>query len=581
MKKIAKRFWTRYKKYFIIGPAAKLFEAVFELLTPLIMADMIDNAVSGGRDYILRGSAVIIAFGIFGFLFTMCCQYMGSKAAAYVGNDIQDALFDKINSFEYSEIDRFGAPTLITRINNDVTQVSMATALTIRLVIRAPLIIVGAAIAAISIDPVLGSIFALLIPLIVASFWFVTAKTAPRFSEAQKKLDRIAAIIGEQISGVRVIRAFGNEAFEKERFKNANEDYKNAVIKTSAIAALSNPLTYAILNLGIAAILFGGAFRVNTGHLSQGELLAFINYAVQMSVAVSAIAFLVTTFTKAFASAERINEVLDTDVTVKEAAKTLSIYGETAAETDKNSAEKRRVNGENILEFHGVSFRFEKASENSLDDINFTLKKGEMLGITGITGAGKTALINLIPRFYDAEGDILLFGKNIRQLRKEEIRKTVAIVPQKSALFSGTVLDNLRFGNPALTDRQAEFALEIACISNIATDAEVQSGGNNFSGGQRQRLAIARAVAARPDILILDDSFSALDRKTEANLREALRRNLPETAIICVSQRVNSIKEADEILLLDDGKIAARGVHSELLKTSEEYAEICNSQDIE
>jgi ATP-binding cassette subfamily B protein len=572
MKKIAKKFWTRYKKYFIIGPAAKLFEAVFELLTPLIMADMIDNGIAGGRDYILRGSAVIIAFGIFGFLFTMCCQYMGSKAAAYVQNDIHDALFDKINSFEYTEIDRFGAPTLITRINNDVTQVAMATALTIRLVIRAPLIIVGAAIAAISIDPVLGSIFALLIPLIVAAFWFITAKTAPRFHAAQAKLDRIAAIIGEQISGVRVIRAFISESFEKERFGAANKDYKDAVIKTSAIAALSNPLTYALLNLGIALILYGGAFRVNTGHLSQGELLAFINYAVQMSVAVSAIAFLVTTFTKAFASAKRINEVLDTDVSVKDAAKTLSLFDENSAVSSEND--------DVILEVKNVSFRFEKASENALDNINFTLRKGEMLGITGITGAGKTALINLIPRFYEAEGDILLYNKNIKHLSKNEIRRAIAIVPQKSALFSGTVLDNLRFGNPALTEAEAKFALEIACIKNIATDREVQSGGENFSGGQRQRLAIARAIAAKPDILILDDSFSALDRKTEASLREALRQNLPETAIICVSQRINSIKDADEILLIDDGRITARGVHSELIKTSEEYAEICNSQDI-
>jgi ATP-binding cassette subfamily B protein len=568
MKKIAQRFWGKYRKYFIIGPAAKLFEAIFELLTPLIMADMIDKATTGGRAYILRGSVVIIAFGIFGFLFTMCCQYMGSKAAAYVGNDIHDALFDKINSFEYSEIDRFGAPTLITRINNDVTQVSMATALTIRLVIRAPIIIIGAAIAAISIDPVLGSIFALLIPLIVGSFWFVTAKTAPRFREAQAKLDHIAAVIGEQISGVRVIRAFGNEAFEKERFQYAAADYKNAVIKTAGIAALSNPLTYAFLNLGIAALLLGGAFRVNTGHLTQGELLAFINYAVSMSVAVSAIAFLVTTFTKAIASAQRINEVLDTDVTIKDAAETLSIYGETSD------------NENTVLQFKSVSFRFEKTSENALDNIDFTLKKGEMLGITGITGAGKTALVNLIPRFYEAEGTIEIFGKDIKLLKKNEIRKAVAIVPQKSALFSGTLLDNLRFGNPALTENEAKNALKIASIENIAIDSEVQSGGNNFSGGQRQRIAIARAVAAKPYILILDDSFSALDRKTEANVREALRENLPETAIICVSQRINSIKEADEIILLDDGKITARGVHETLIKSSKEYAEICNSQDI-
>jgi ATP-binding cassette subfamily B protein len=569
MRKIAKRFWGRYKKYFIIGPAAKVFEAVFELLTPLIMADIIDNGIEGGRAYIMRGFAVIIAFGILGFLFTMCCQYMGSKAAAYVGNDIDDALFEKINTFEYAEIDRFGAPTLITRINNDVTNVSMATALTIRLVVRAPLILIGAAIMAVSIDTVLGSIFAILIPLIVFSFWFITSKTAPRFHTAQGKLDRIAAIIGEQISGVRVIRAFGNEHLEKERFKSANSDYKETVIKTSAIAALSNPLTYALLNLGIAVILYGGAFRVNTGHLTQGELLAFINYAVQMSVAVSALAFLVTTFTKAFASAKRINEVLETDVTVKEAEKTYGLNSLTV----KNTAP--------ILEFRGVNFRFEKTSENALDDINFTLRRGELLGITGITGSGKTALINLIPRFYDAEGEILLFGENIRNLKMSEIRRVVAVVPQKSALFSGTVLDNLRFGNPELTESEAQAALEIACIANISPEAAVESGGSNFSGGQRQRLAIARAVAAKPQILILDDSFSALDRKTEASLRAAIKENLPDTAVICVSQRINSIKNADEIILIDDGKITARGVHEKLIKSNAEYAEICNSQDIE
>ncbi|MDR0992101.1 MAG: ABC transporter ATP-binding protein/permease [Ruminococcus sp.] len=566
MKKIAKRFWSKYKIYFLLGPAAKLFEAVFELLTPLIMADMIDNGLSGGRGYILRGGLIIIAFGVFGLLFTMCCQYMGSKVAANVQNDIEDALFLHINKFEYAEIDRFGAPTLINRLNNDITQVSMATALTIRLVVRAPFLVAGATVMAVSIDPKLGSIFAVLIPLIVGTLWFVTAKTAPRFRFVQNLLDRIAAVTSEQIAGVRVIRAFGKEDFEKERFLKANTEYKTAITKTSAAAALSNPLTYALLNLGIAVILWAGAFRVNTGHLTQGELLAFINYAVQMSVAVSAVAMLVITFTKAMASAERINEILDTDVSV--------------SETD-NPIAKLVSENETVLELSGVSFRFDGTSENALDDINFKLKKGEMLGITGITGSGKTALINLLPRFYEAEGVIKLFGCDIKTLKKSVLREKIAVVPQKSALFSGTILDNLRFGNPNLTEEAAKNALEIACIGNIDIGAPVESGGGNFSGGQRQRLAIARAVAASPAILILDDSFSALDRKTEAAIRESLRKKLPETAVICVSQRINSIRDADEIILLDDGKITARGVHENLVKTSAEYADICNSQDIE
>jgi ATP-binding cassette subfamily B protein len=565
MIKIAKRFWSKYRIYFVLGPAAKLFEAVFELLTPLIMADMIDNGMSRGQNYIIRGGLVIIAFGVFGLIFTMCCQYMGSKVAANVQNDIEDALFSHINKFEYAEIDLFGTPTLINRLNNDITQVSMATALTIRLVVRAPFLVIGATIMAVSIDPKLGSIFAVLIPLIVGTLFFVTAKTAPRFRFVQSLLDRIAAVAGEQISGVRVVRAFGKEDFEKERFGQVNAAYKKAITKTSATAALSNPLTYALLNLGIAVILFGGAFRVNTGHLTQGQLLAFINYAVQMSVAVSAVAMLVITFTKAMASAERINEILDTDVTVSEA---------------DNPIEKLIKSGETVLEMKNVSFRFSGTSENALDDINLSLKKGGILGITGITGSGKTALINLIPRFYEAEGEITLFGNNIKKLKKTALRGEIAVVPQKSVLFSGTVFENLCFGNPELTEEDARKALEIACIGNIGIETNVESGGGNFSGGQRQRLAIARAVAANPSLLILDDSFSALDRKTEAEVRAALREHLPEMAIICVSQRINSIKDADEIILLDDGKITARGIHEKLVKTSAEYAEICNSQDI-
>jgi ATP-binding cassette subfamily B protein len=566
MIKIAKRFWSKYKIYFVLGPAAKLFEAVFELLTPLIMADMIDNALPRGSDYIIRGGLIIIAFGIFGLAFTMCCQYMGSKVAANVQNDIEDALFSHINKFEYAEIDRFGAPTLINRLNNDITQVSTATALTIRLVVRAPFLAAGATIMAVSIDPKLGSIFAVLIPLIVGTLWFVTAKTAPRFHIVQNLLDRIAAVVSEQISGVRVIRAFGKEDFEKNRFKKANADYKAAITKTSAVTALSNPLTYALLNLGIAVILWAGAFRVNTGHLTQGQLLAFINYAVQMSVAVSAVAMLVITYTKAMASSERINEILDTDITAPE---------------QSNPVEKLAESGESVLEMKNVSFRFAGTSENALDNISFKISGGEMLGITGITGSGKTALINLIPRFYEAEGEIRLFGTDIKSLKKTVLRGAIAVVPQKSALFSGTVFENLCFGNPELSEEAAKKALAIACIGNIDTDSRVESGGGNFSGGQRQRLAIARAVAANPAILILDDSFSALDRKTEADVRRSIRENLPETAVICVSQRINSIKNADEIILLDDGKIAARGVHENLVKISAEYAEICRSQDIE
>ncbi|MDR0946918.1 MAG: ABC transporter ATP-binding protein/permease [Ruminococcus sp.] len=566
MIRIAKRFYKKYLLCFILGPFAKLTEAVFELISPLIMADIIDNGVKEGRNYVIHGGIIMLILGVLGLGSALVCQYLGSRASMGVGTDLRRAVFSHINRFSHSQIDKFGSSSLITRMNSDITAVQWETAMLIRLVVRAPFIAVGAAITAIMIDKKLALIFIAVIPLIIIIFYFIITKSVPLFRLAQKKLDKMTLIFSEHLKGVRVIRAFLRQKDEKARFETANKDYTDTLIFTGRLTALSNPLSYAVLNISIAVVLYLGGFRVNAGDITQGELIAFINYLTQISLALAVVANLATVFTKGQASASRVCEILETPP-----KEDFSDY--------EQALSVNEIDNPPALSFENVSFRYENAPENALTDISFTLNAGELLGITGITGEGKSTLINLIPRFFEiSEGEIFVDGVNAETLSLKALRKKIAVVPQKSVLFSGTVLSNLRFGNPQLTENEAEKALAIAQISEISPDREVSQGGSNFSGGQRQRICIARAIASNPEILILDDSFSALDRKTESHLRRSLKENFPGTSIIAVSQRLSSIMNADKILVLSDGKNAGLGTHSELLKTSAIYREIAESQ---
>jgi ATP-binding cassette subfamily B protein len=573
--RIAKRFAKPYRRYFIIGPAAKLTEAILELISPLLMAMIIDNGLENGGGYVIRNAVLMILCGIAGLGFALICQYMGSRASQDVGTDIRNVLFEKVNTYSDGNLDRLPPRTLITRLNNDVNQVQTAVAMFIRLAVRAPFLVIGAAVMAMFIDLKLSVIFIVLIPLIVLILWAVTMKTVPMYGKVQKLLDRLTGVFGEHISGVRVIRAFGNEDLEEQRFDEKNRAYRAGLIKTGLFSALTNPLTFALTNLSIAFILYTGGIQIRAGSLTTGELIAFIGYLTQISLALGVVANLITIFTKAQASARRINEALDEVPDVENGDKTVSI----ANTNSKNNAENAP-----LLRFDHVHFRFPDARNDALTDINFTLEQGETLGIIGFTGSGKSALVGLIPRFYDVTaGSVSLLGTDVKNLELSALRETVRVIPQKSVLFSGTIADNLRFGHKNADSESCRAALKYACMGDFDPDSPVSAGGKNFSGGQRGRLCIARAIIHDdqnpPRILIADDSFSALDRLTESKVRENLREALPGTAMIIITERINFVKNADKILVLEDGKAAGFGTHEELIAGSEHYRGIYETQN--
>jgi ATP-binding cassette subfamily B protein len=558
---IIKRYFGKYKKYFIVGPLAKLFEAILELTVPLIMASMIDN-VGLGVEYVAKNAALIVVIGIIGLGSALVCQYMGSKASQEIGTDLRNVVFEKINTYSNENLDRFGSSTLITRITTDINQVQTAVAMFIRLAVRAPFLIIGAAVMACFIDLRLSAVFILLIPLIALTLLIVTKKTIPLYGNIQAKLDRLTSRFSEQFSGVRVIRAFNTQDFEEKRFADSVEDFKGEAIKTAKISSALNPLTALFTGLSIAAVLYFGSFQIKAGTLTAGDLIAFVGYLTQISLSLSIVANLIVLFTKAAASAKRIVEVLDTENAVE-----MSISNE---------------NNDFLLQFKNVYFHYQGANEDTLSDISFDLGYGQTLAILGNTGSGKSTLINLIPRFYETGSGVITFaGRDIKGYDTRELREFIHVVPQTSLLFSGTVMDNLKFGDKNADEKAAVKALETACLDNISPDSPVTAGGKNFSGGQRQRLAIARAIIhtnAPPRLVIFDNSFSALDGATARRLRENLRKYLPETAFIVITERINSIADSDAIMVLDDGKITALGRHEELLQNSEIYRDIYESQ---
>lgn len=569
MFKLAKRYLGSVKKYIIIGQTSKLIEAIFEVIVPLIMAAIVDNGIKGnmGKGYIYKMGGVLVLLGVLGLCFALICQYLASKASQSVGTVMRNDMFRHINSLSHAELDRLGTPSLITRLTNDINQVQQAVAMFIRLVVRAPFIVIGSAIMAMSIDLKLSVIFVIIIPLVVLVLYIIMSRSIKYYKVIQKKLDRISLVTREGLSGVRVIRAFSRQDTEQKRFDEANDDYLDISLRVGRLSALLNPLTYVILNLAIAAIVWFGGVRVNIGQLTQGEVIAFVNYMTQISLALVVVANLVVLFTKAAASSARINEVLEIEPSIK------------------NGTAKDGAGSENAVEFSHVFFSYNGSGEYALEDIDFAAKKGQTIGIIGGTGSGKSTLASLIPRFYDiSKGELKIDGTNAAEYDTTSLRRKVGVVPQKAVLFSGTIAENMRWGKRDATDEEIWKALEIAQAKEFVDkmpeglNTHIAQGGKNLSGGQKQRLTIARALVSQPDILILDDSASALDFATDAALRKAIAQNTTGMTTFIISQRANSIMQADQIIVLDDGRQVGLGTHKELLENCDVYREICYSQ---
>ena len=562
-------FLKPYRLQLTIGPFFKLSEAVLELLIPTLMALLIDNGVNAGnRDYVIKMGILMLVIATCGVIFAYICQYSASIASQGFGTDVRNAMFKKIGTLSFTQLDKLGTPSLINRITGDVNQLQSAVAMLIRLVIRAPFLCVGGLIMAMTIDLKLSIIFMIVIPLFILVLFLVMFKAVPLYKSVQKKLDTLTLVLRENLSGVRVIRAFAGVKREKERFDDKNKDYADTAIRVGKIAALTNPVTTIIMNLAAIAVIYFGGIRVNTGHLSQGEVIAFINYITQILNAMIVVANLVVLYTKAYASALRVGEVLSVEPAIR--------YGEKSV----------GAKSENAVEFKNVSLTYAGSKVPALDNINLTVRTGETLGVIGGTGSGKSTLVSLIPRFYDVtQGEILLNGIPIKEYSEDALRDAVAIVQQRAALFSGTVADNMRMAKADVTMEEMRKAADVAQATEFIDrledgfDTHVSQGGNNLSGGQKQRLTIARALVKNSPILILDDSASALDYATDANLRRAIKENTDSQTVIIVSQRVNSVKDADRIVVLDDGEIVGIGTHRELIKTCEIYKEICYSQE--
>lgn len=566
-------YLKKYRIYVILGPIFKLIEAVFELIVPIVTSLIIDKGVrQGDLTYVWHMGGVLIGLGAVGLGSALICQKFASIASLGFGTAVRNQMYEKINTFSHAEIDRFGTPSLITRITNDVNQLQQAVALLIRLVIRAPFLAIGAVIAAMLIDWKLGLILLVATPVIALILYMVMSRSVPFYKKAQKKLDRISLVSREGLSGVRVIRAFSKQEEEQQRFEQAASEQTETAIGVGKLTALLNPLTYAVMNLAVVAILWFGGYRVDSGGVSQGNVIALVNYMTQTLLALIVVANLVVTFTKAAASASRVNEILDTQPAVTEQT-TQKIEVKTDGKTPK------------IL-FDHVSFSYDmQAHQSALYDLSAAIYEGETVGIIGGTGSGKSTVAALIPRFYDpTRGTIYMDGIDIKQYSFEQLREQIGVVPQRAVLFTGTIESNLKWGNEHATKEQMEQALRIAQAEEFVSrlpkglQTEVSQGGANFSGGQRQRLTIARALVGQPKILILDDSASALDYATDAKLRMAIAKETQNMTVIIVSQRANSIRNADKIIVLDQGHVMGIGTHRELLNTCPIYKEICLSQ---
>ena len=565
MKELLK-YLRHYIKESILAPLFKMLEASFELFVPLVMAAIIDTGIKNSdKPYIFKMAMVLVGLAIVGFISALTAQYFAAKASVGFGKELRGDLYRHINTLSYSEIDKIGTSTLITRLTADVNQMQTAVNLFLRLFLRSPFIVIGAVVMAFTVDPKTAIIFAVSIPLLAAVVFGIMFYSVPIYKKVQNRLDSVMRITRENLSGVRVIRAFNHEQKEIEDFDKCSEELKDMQLYGGKISAYLNPITYVIVNLSIVLIIYVGGIRVNTGRLTQGEVISLINYMSQVLVELIKLSNLIINLTKSVACGNRIYDVFKIKPSI-------------------NDGNGIKTNGEAAVEFDNVSATYAGSKEKSLDSLTLSIPRGSTVGIIGATGSGKTTLISLIPRFYDvSEGSLKVNGTDVRNYNVDELRKLIGVVPQKAALVSGTVRDNVKWGKPDATDEEIIDALKTAQALDFVNekdglDSKILQGGKNLSGGQIQRLTIARALVRKPEILILDDSSSALDFATDAALRRAIKADTDNMTVFIVSQRFSTIKNADMIIVLDDGSVCGIGKHDELFENCEEYRDICESQ---
>ena len=560
------KYLRHYVKESILAPLFKMLEASFELFVPLVIAAIIDTGIKNSdKPYIFKMVMVLVALAVVGFISALTAQYFAAKAAVGFGKELRSDLYRHINTLSYSEIDKIGTSTLITRLTADVNQMQTAINLFLRLFLRSPFIVIGAVVMAFTVDPKTAVIFAVSIPLLAVVVFGIMFCSVPIYKKVQTRLDSVMRITRENLSGVRVIRAFNHEQREIEDFDKCSGELKDMQLYGGRISAYLNPITYVIVNISIVLIIYVGGLRVDTGRLTQGEVISLINYMSQVLVELIKLSNLIINLTKSVACGNRINDVFKLSPSV-------------------NDGNGEKTEGEFAVEFDNVSAVYSGSKEKSLDSLTLSVPRGATVGIIGATGSGKTTLVNLIPRFYDvSSGAVRVNGTDVRNYSTEELRELVGVVPQKAALVSGTVRDNMKWGKPDATDDEINSALKIAQAFGFVNekeglDTKILQGGKNLSGGQIQRLTIARALVRKPDILILDDSSSALDFATDAALRKAIKSDTENMTVFIVSQRFSTIKNADMIVVLDDGKVCGIGKHDELFENCEEYRDICKSQ---
>lgn len=565
------KFLVPYKKELILGPFFKLLEAIFELLLPTLMVLMINNGVNkNDSSYVYKMGGIMLGMAVLGFGSSLICQYYAARTSQGFGTTLRNALYMHISKLSPGEINYFGTSTLINRMTNDINQLQLAVAMLIRLVIRAPFICIGAIILSMFLDFRLALILLAVTPIFGLILYLIISKTSPLYTRYQQKIDRLGLTLNENLSGVRIIRAFAKSESEQGRFNAANDDLTATAVRVGRLSALLNPMTTFVMNAAIVVILWVGAVHINTGLLTQGEIIAFVNYLTQILLALIVVSNLVIIFTKANASAKRVSEVLGTEPTLKEGERNLPAI---------------ECAGVPLLQFNHVSFGYNPTGEKALTDISFEVQPGETVGIIGGTGSGKSTLVNLIPRFYEAsQGEILLNGVPLKEFTFKALRQQIGLVPQKALLFSGTIAENIRWGKPEASDAQVVAAAKIAQAHEFIVGlsdgyaSRVERNGSNYSGGQKQRLTIARALIEQPSLLILDDSSSALDYATEASLRLAIRASSQNMTLFIISQRISSIRQSDKILVLEEGRLAGLGTHEQLMQSCKLYQEIYASQ---